>query len=182
MSQNSLFRPEAVEHSTRRLKGEVLLAAPLPAKLVGLVLAAITIAAALFAGFATYARTASLSGWLVPDKGLIRAAAPATGLIQKLLVTEGDVVPQGRRLVQIALAAETEGGNAGEAHARGLQEETAAQKARHAAVIARLDAETAQLRTRITNLEGELQQAGNQVTFQDKRLKLAQKQAAAIED
>ncbi len=118
--QNSLFRPEAVAHSTRRLQGEVLLAAPLPAKLMGFFLAAIVLAAALFAGFATYARTASLSGWLIPDRGLIRAASPASGLIQKVLVTEGDVVPQGQRLAQIALAAETEGGNAGEAHAKGL--------------------------------------------------------------
>ncbi len=179
--QNSLFRPEAVAHSTRRLAGEVLLAAPLPAKLIGLVLAAIVLAAALFAGFATYARTASLSGWLIPDRGLIRAAAPATGLIQKVLVKEGEVVPEGQRIAMIALAAETEGGNAGEAHARGLHEETVALKARKAATIARLEAEAEQTRSRIANFEGELQQAEDQVAFQDRRLKLAQKQAAAAE-
>ncbi len=179
--QNSLFRPEAVAYSTRRLQGEVVLAAPLPAKLIGLALAAIVLAAALFAGFATYARTASLSGWLIPDRGLIRAAAPVSGLIQKVLVTEGDVVPQGQHLAQIALAAETEGGNAGEAHAKGLAEETVALKAHGAANIARLEAEAGQLRTRITNFEGELKQAEEQVTFQERRLKLAQKQAAAAE-
>jgi membrane fusion protein len=179
--QNSLFRPEAVAHSTMRLQGEVLLAAPLPAKLIGLLLAAIVLAAALFAGFATYARTASLNGWLIPDRGLIRAASPASGLIQKVLVTEGDLVPQGQRLAQIALAAETEGGNAGEAHAKGLLEETAALKARQAATIARLEAETGQLRTRIVNFEGEHQQSEEQVAFQGRRLKLVQKQAAAAE-
>ncbi|MGO9547148.1 MAG: HlyD family efflux transporter periplasmic adaptor subunit [Rhodomicrobium sp.] len=178
---NSLFRPEAVEHNTRRLAGEVLLAAPLPAKLIGLLLAALVLAAAIFAGFATYARTASLSGWLIPDRGLIRAAAPATGLIQKVLVTEGDVVPEGQRLAQIALAAETEGGNAGETHARGLLQETAALKAHKAAAIARLKAEEEQTRARIVNFGGELQQAGAQISFQERRLKLAQKQAAAAE-
>ncbi len=178
---NSLFRPEAVEHNTRRLAGEVLLAAPLPAKLMGLLLAALVLAAAIFAGFATYARTASLSGWLIPDRGLIRAAAPATGLIQKVLVTEGDVVPEGQRLAQIALAAETEGGNAGETHARGLLQETAALKAHKAAAIARLKAEEEQTRARIVNFGGELQQAGAQISFQERRLKLAQKQAAAAE-
>ncbi len=178
---NSLFRPEAVEHNTRRLAGEVLLAAPLPAKLIGLLLAALVLAAAIFAGFATYARTASLSGWLIPDRGLIRAAAPATGLIQKVLVTEGDVVPEGQRLAQIALAAETEGGNAGETHARGLLQETAALKAHKAAAIARLKAEEEQTRARIVNFGGELQQAAAQISFQERRLKLAQKQAAAAE-
>lgn len=181
MSSNSLFRPEAVAHSTRRLQGEVLLAAPLPTQLIGIVLSAIVLAAALFAAFATYARTASLSGWLIPDQGLIRAAAPATGLIQKVLVKEGEVVPAGRRLAEIQLAAETEGGNAGEAHAKGLQEEAAALKARSAATIARLEAEAVQTRTRIVNFGGELKQAEAQIAFQDNRLKIAQKQAAAAE-
>src|SRR6516165_9021780 len=99
----SLFRPEAVEHSTRRLAGEVVLASPPSAKLVGLILSAIVLGALVFAAIATYARTASLAGWLVPNKGLIRAAAPATGLIQSILVNEGDIVPQGKRLAAINL-------------------------------------------------------------------------------
>ena len=106
-AMKNLFRPEAVAHSTRRLAGEVLLAAPLPAKLIGLFLSAIGLAALAFAAFATYARTASLSGWLVPNKGLIRAAAPATGVIQSILVSEGEIVPQGKHLAEIALGAET---------------------------------------------------------------------------
>jgi membrane fusion protein len=176
-----LFRPEAVAHSTRRLAGEVLLAAPLPAKLIGLALAGIVLAAALFASIATYARTASLSGWLIPDRGLIRAAAPATGLIQAVLVAEGDIVPQGHRLAQIAVAAEIEGGNAGEAHARGLQQETAALKARKVAAIARLEAEAELTRMRIASLEQELQHAGTQVALDERRLRLAQTQAGAAE-
>jgi membrane fusion protein len=93
----SLFRPEAVAHSTRRLAGEVLLAAPMPAKLIGLILSSIVIAALLFAYYATYARTASVSGRLIPNRGLIRAAAPATGQIKSLLVQEGQIVPAGQR-------------------------------------------------------------------------------------
>lgn len=177
----SLFRPEAVAHSTRRLAGEVLLAAPVSSKLIGLTLAGIVLAAALFAGFATYARTASLNGWVIPDRGLIRAAAPAAGLIQKVLVSEGEVVPQGQRLAEIALAAETKEGNAGETHARNLQQETAALKARKAATIARLQAETEQTRARIANFGRELQQAEAQVVFQERRLKLARTQASAAE-
>ncbi len=179
---NSLFRPEAVAHNTKRLAGEVLLAAPLPAKVVGLTLSGLVLTAALFAGFATYARTATLSGWLIPDRGLIRAAAPSTGLIQSVLVAEGDVVPQGRRLAEIALSAETKEGNAGESHARSLEEETAALKARKAATVARLNAEAEQTQTRLANFERELQEAESQVLFQLRRLKLAQTQATAAEE
>jgi membrane fusion protein len=177
----SLFRPEAIAHNTRRLAGEVLLAAPMSTKLIGLVLAGLVLTAALFAGYATYARTASLNGWLIPDRGLIRAAAPSTGLIQKVLVVEGQVVPQGQRLAEIALAAETKEGNAGESHARSLQEEVNALKARKAAAIARLQADADLTRSRIANLGRELQQAEAQVSFQERRLKLAQKQADAAE-
>jgi membrane fusion protein len=181
MSSKSLFRPEAVSHGARRLAGEVVLASPLPTKLIGLLLAAIVIAAAVFAGLATYARTESLSGWLVPDRGLIRAAAPSTGIIQKVLVTEGDVVPEGHRLAEITLAAETAEGNSGEGRAIGLRQEAAAVKARKAAAIARLEAEAAQAKVRIDNFGHELSEIEAQIALQEHRRKLSQRQANAAE-
>jgi membrane fusion protein len=122
---SKLFRPEAVAHVTRRLAGDVMLATPLPARVVGLVLAAIVLAAAVFAGVANYARKASVTGWLVPDQGFIRATAPAAGLIARLLVTEGDSVEEGQRLAEIRVAAEIAGGNAGHRFHR-LSRQTAA--------------------------------------------------------
>jgi membrane fusion protein len=177
----SLFRPEAIAHNTRRLAGEVLLAAPLPATLVGFVLAAAVLSAATFACFATYARTASLSGWVIPDRGLIRAAAPAAGLIQKVLVSEGDIVPEGQRLAEIKLAAETREGNAGETRAKNLEQETAALKARKETTIARLQAEAEQTRARVANMKRELNEAASQVALQERRLKLVQTQAEAAQ-
>jgi membrane fusion protein len=178
---NELFRPEAVAHSQRRLAGEVILAAPLSSRLIGITLSGIVLAAAVFAGLATYARTASLTGWVVPDKGLIRAAATGTGLIQKIFVKEGEVVPEGKRIAEIMLSAETAKGNAGANHAKGIQEERAALKARNAATIARLNAEAEQTKARLVDYSHELQQVQNQVAFQEKRLKLAQIQAQAAE-
>jgi membrane fusion protein len=126
----SLFRPEAVAHSSNRLAGEVVLAAPMTARMIGLILSSIVISALLFACFATYARTASVSGWLIPNRGLIRAAAPARGQIKSLLVQEGQIVSRGQRLAEIMLAAETAEGNAGERQAQGLQQEKEALKAK----------------------------------------------------
>ena len=177
----SLFRPEAVSHSTNRLTGEILLAAPLPAKILGLLLAAFVLAAALFAGFATYARTASVSGWLLPSRELIRAAAPATGLIKAVLVAEGDVVPQGSRLAEITLAAETAEGNVGESLARDLQQEVEALKTKRAAAIARLKAEGEQTKVRIANLDRELTETKAQIGLHERRLMLAQTQVRAAE-
>jgi membrane fusion protein len=163
------------------LAGEVLLAAPMPAKLIGLVLSSTVIAALLFAYCATYARTASLNGWLIPNRGLIRAAAPATGQIQIVLVSEGQLVSHGQRLAEITLSAETAEGNAGEKHARGLQQEFEALQARKAAAIARLKAEAEQTRVRNESLERELPELKAQIALHQRRLKLAQTQVSAAE-
>ena len=179
MSNKSLFRPEAVTHTARRLAGEVLLAAPLSSRLIGLALSAIVIAAAVFAGVATYARTESVSGWLVPDRGLIRAAAPSAGIIQKMFVSEGDIVPEGRHLAEITLSAETEDGNSGESRAAGLRQEAAAVKARKGAAIARLQAEAEQTRLRIGNFDRELSEIEAQIQLQIRRRQLSQTQVDA---
>jgi len=64
---SALFRPEAVTHARGRLSGEVVLVAPLPLRLLGLFLAAVVLAALTFAAWATYARKASVTGWLVGE-------------------------------------------------------------------------------------------------------------------
>lgn len=57
-----LFRDEALEHASKRLEGEVLLAVPLSSQAVGGIFAALVLGAALFASVATYARKENVSG------------------------------------------------------------------------------------------------------------------------
>src|SRR5579871_5860502 len=101
---SELFRKEAILHATRRLPGSVVLATPTSVRILGLFFSAIVFAAAAFASVATYARKATVSGWLVPDQGLIRAAAPTAGFIQKLVLNEGAIVEKGARLAEIQVA------------------------------------------------------------------------------
>jgi len=109
-----LFRREAVQHATRRLAGEVVLAAPLSVKTLGLVLAGILFAAVAFATQASYARKATVTGLLVPDQGMIRATVQASGMLETLMVREGDGVTRGQRIAVIGLAAVTSDGNVGD--------------------------------------------------------------------
>ena len=95
---SDLFRKEAVSHATRRLSGTVVLATPLSVRLLGLFFGGIVVAGVLLASMATYARKATVTGWLVPDLGLIRATAVAAGTVSAVGVKEGDVVEQGARL------------------------------------------------------------------------------------
>src|SRR5437868_6114232 len=109
-----VFRHEAVAHATRRLPGSVVIATPPSVRLLGLFFAGILLGAAAFAAAATYARKATVAGWLVPDQGMIRSTAPSPGFVQSLAVREGDVVERGARIAEIRVATDTADGNVGD--------------------------------------------------------------------
>lgn len=176
-----LFRREAVLYATRRLNGPVVLATPLSVKLLSGLLAGVIAVAAIFASTASYARKATVAGWLVPDLGLIKATAQAPGLVKKLLVSEGDVVEQGARIAEIGFSTETASGNSGERLAHSIATEKEAIKTRSEAQVAKLIAERAQAERRIKGLAGELAQAKSQVRLQQERLRLAQDLVARSE-
>ena len=168
------FRREAIAYATRRLAGPVVIASPLSIKLLGGLLAGIVIAAAVFAATATYARKATVTGWLVPDQGLVRATARAPGLVQRLFVKEGEIIEQGARIAELGLAVETAAGNVGDTMARSLLAEADALKAKSEAQRARLEAEAAQSKQRIAGLKREIEQARRQSALQEQRVALAQ--------
>src|SRR5215831_10780477 len=153
-----LFRKEAVSHATRRLAGTVVLATPLSVRLLGLFFGGIVVAVVLFASVATYARKATVTGWLVPDQGLIRAAATSAGFVERLVATEGEVVERGGRIAEIRIGTDIASGNVGDTMVKELRAEAAATQARARAQIERLNAEVAQLATRLANLAIELEQ------------------------
>jgi membrane fusion protein len=155
------------------LSGEVILATPLSVKTLGLLCAAVIFAAAAFAATATYARKANVAGWLVPDQGVIRVPSYATGLLQELLVKEGDVVEKGARIAEISVSTEMTSGNLGDIIAKGLSAETEAARARGEASQARLEAEVRQGQVRMVNLGKELEQTRAQAKLQETRITLA---------
>lgn len=169
-----LFRREAVRHATRRLEGEVILATPLSIKTLGLFLAAVIFAALVFLFNASYARKATVTGLLVPDQGMVRAASQATGSLQSIMVKEGDVVAAGDRLAVISLAAQITGGNVGDVISKGLTSEALAARAKAEAVLARLQVELEQAKNRLAKSETEQEFIRTQISLQEKRVELAE--------
>ena len=176
-----LFRREAVSHATRRLAGEVVLAAPLSVKTLGLLLAGIVLAAAVFATQASYARKASVTGLLVPDQGMIRVTAQSGGMLQTIMVREGDTVERGARIAVIDNAGETRTGNVGDIVAQGLQSEAAAARAKAQATLSRLAVETQQAGIRREKARTELTEIQVQLELQQQRAELAKSDLARIE-
>lgn len=178
---NDLFRPESVAHANSRLNGAVILAAPFSFRALGCLLATVVFVALAFASWGTYARKATVTGWLIPDVGFIRATAPAAGLITSVLVKDGQQVQQGQKIAEIKLASDIAGGNAGDAVAQALRAAAEAAEARGNARVAKLEAELAQTGTRIKNLRPELLAVTEMMKLQERRIVLAQQAVSSTE-
>jgi membrane fusion protein len=178
---SDLFRKEAILNATRRLPGPVVLATPLSVRVLGLFFGGLLVAAVIFASFATYARKATVTGWLVPDKGMIKATASASGVIQSFAVKEGDVVERGARIAEIRVAAETATGNVGERAIQQIREQLDALRAKTKAKTEQLDAEHAQVMLRIAKLEVERSELQQQTELQAQKVELAREQLTRAE-
>lgn len=178
---SELFRREAVQHATRRLAGDVVLATPLSVKTLGLFLSGIVFAAVLFASLASYARKATVTGLLVPDQGMIRVTLQSPGTLQSVMVKEGDLTKAGDRLAVVAMGAETAGGNVGEVVAKGLSSEAAAARSKAQSVLAKLQVEREQAAIRLTKSKIELKQVTTQLDLQQTRVDFAKQELARAE-
>lgn len=106
-----LFRTEVIEARRSQWLGPVLLTPRPPHRLFAtLAILAIAAIASLLA-FGEFTRKANVTGWLVPDKGLVQVFAPQQGVVTEVFQQEGARVPEGAPLV--ALSAERQTGVAG---------------------------------------------------------------------
>jgi membrane fusion protein len=150
--------------------------------MLGLFFGAIVLAVVLFVSMATYARKATVTGWLIPDHGLIRATAVAAGTVQTVSIGEGEVVQSGARLAEIRIGGETAAGNVGEIVAQQLRAEAEATRERARSRIERLSAETEQSLARLVKLRVELQQIQRQAALQMQRLDSARQELSRGEE
>ncbi|MFS2008167.1 HlyD family secretion protein [Duganella sp. CT11-25] len=90
-----LFRPEAVEHKNKRLHGVVILAYTWSYTALTVFFCCIVIALIVFAFSHGFTRKETVSGVVVPDRGVIRLAAPQSGVVTRIQAKEGDLLQVG---------------------------------------------------------------------------------------
>lgn len=95
-----LFRKEALEATRSEWLGEISLAQPMRFWVLTALAVAAALIIALILTFGTYTRRSSVTGQLVPSKGLTITPAPATGVVASL-VDEGEGVAEGDLLAVI---------------------------------------------------------------------------------
>jgi membrane fusion protein len=179
---SDLFRKEAVAHSAQRLSGAVILATPLSVRLLSLFFGSVVLAAVVGVCMATYARKATVTGWLIPDQGLIRATATSPGFVQAVFVKEGQVVEVGTTLAELRTGADGVNGNVSQAFLTQLRAESEAGRARTRSQVERLAAESQQASVRLTKSNLEREELRRQSALQSQRLEIARQDLARAQD
>ncbi len=101
-NMSKLFRKEVLDAKGQRLWGEVLIIQPPSFFVITMVFAIFVslIIALLFWG--TYARKETVTGYLVPDTGLVKIYARGNGTVVEQLVEEGQTVTKGDKLADVS--------------------------------------------------------------------------------
>lgn len=175
---SDLFRPEAVAHATRRLDGEVVLAAPLPTRLMGALLLGVLLLAAGFAAAGSYARRTTVPGWVVPEGGLIRVTARSGGVVEALNVREGQAVRAAAALAVVRLSTDLANGDSARALDAQLAAEGLAADAQAAAARLKLRGQRAELADRAVLVRRQAEEARGRVQLLEERRRLADEAAA----
>ena len=163
-----LFRPEV----TRRESwlGEVSVVQPPAASLAAgfAVLAAALVVALLACG--EYSRRSRVGGQLVPDLGMVTAAAPVSGTARGPAAGEGTQVEAGETLLAIVTPRSTRGGDTTAALLAALDRRGAAVRASHEAEAALLATRLEGLRENLAAARAELELAVVSVQAEERRL------------
>jgi membrane fusion protein len=103
----SLFRPEALEHRERDWLGSIQLLRPVSLTVLTAAAVVVAIAVAAYLVLGEYTRKARVTGYLVPDRGLIRLVAPQAAMVVESHAVEGRSVHAGDVLFVLAVGQAT---------------------------------------------------------------------------
>jgi len=170
----NLFRREALEHRRQDWLGSIQLIRPVSLSvLTGLVV----LTAAVVAGYLTlgeYTRKARVSGYLVPDRGVIRLVPPQAAMVVEAQATEGQAVHAGDVLFVLAVGQATLSGDTQAAVQSSLatREQSLQSAARERVQLEQ--AQSAAIDAQIADMRRELDAMAVEAGLQRQRLALAQ--------
>jgi membrane fusion protein len=170
-----LFRPEVLRERQAEWLGTILLK-PRAMHWWFAAAAALTVAAILaLLLIASYTKKARVSGWLVPQQGMVRVFAPRPAVVTALRVREGAQVAQGQALAE--LSAEEQSTSLGDTQAgavRALEAQRATLDVESRRSEELFGQQRAALGERLVALGSELDSMKQEIGVQNKRLALAQ--------
>lgn len=110
-----MFRLEVLEYrksvTGARLFGPTIVAVPITWTAITILFTVVFLSSLLFLGTASYSRTASVVGMIVPDAGVARIISPRDGVVAEVFVKEGGVVNSGDPLLRAEVLVSSESGS-----------------------------------------------------------------------
>lgn len=177
----SLFRPEVVEGRRQDWLGSIQLIRPVSFAVLTALVTATAVAVASYLSVGEYTRKARVSGYLVPDRGVIRLVTPQAATVIERKVVEGQVVRQGDVLFVLSLERATLGGDTQAAVQSSLAARERSLQAASQQQAKLQQAQIAALQRQIADMRRELGQMSAEAGLQRERLVLAQQAQARLE-
>jgi membrane fusion protein len=177
----SLFRPEVVEGRRQDWLGSIQLIRPVSFAVLTALVTVTAVAVASYLSVGEYTRKARVSGYLVPDRGVIRLVTPQAATVLERHVAEGQAVRQGDVLFVLSLERATLGGDTQAAVQSSLAARERSLQASSQQQAKLQQAQSAALQRQIADMRRELAQMGTEGTLQRERLALAQQALARLE-
>ena len=170
-----LFRQQVFTEQQNQWLGRVLLARSIPYTIFALfgLLAATGVLALLF--FGDYTRKERISGWLIPQQGMVQVFSPTAGYIAEMRVDEGSEVEAGDTLMIVSteLSSEALGGTQQEVIRR-LQLRRASLQSDQKLTEQLFEQRRSDLEVRVAAAAEELEHREREIEVQRERLALAE--------
>ena len=177
----SLFRPEVLENRQRDWLGSIQLIRPVSLAVLTLFVMATAAAVAIYLVFGEYTRKARVSGYLVPDQGVIRLLSPQVATLLESHAVEGAAVRQGDVLFVLSVGQSTLSGDTQTAvqSSLALREQSLQGASRQRGVLEKN--QLAALDRQVEDMRRELNSMVAEADLQRERLALAQQAQARLE-
>ncbi len=173
-----LFRPEALHGRQQAWLGSIQLLQPLSLKLLSAAAIAAVLLTCTFLSLAEYTRKARVSGYLVPDRGVLRISATHTATVLQREVSEGQAVKQGDVLFVLALDSANQA-EAGIAQNLTLRQQSLQSTSDHQRQLVRT--QQLALEQRRAGLQRELGQMQTETALHEERLMLGREALARLQ-
>ncbi len=174
-----LFRPEALAGQQQSWLGSIQLLRPLSLKLLTACAVGSVVLVGVFLCTAEYSRKARVSGYLVPDRGVLRITAPQAATVLARRVSEGQAVKSGDILFELSL--DSASSQAGEGVARSLLEREASLREALAQLEPQFQQQRQGLERRLAAQQGELDAAEQESKAHRERRRLAREELTRAE-
>lgn len=172
-TEAALFRAEVLASPGEQRFGGVLIHQPWGYRVAAILAGVLILLVGAFAYFGSYTRKASVTGLLMPEQGMLRLTSVAAGLLADIRVTEGQYVEAGQVLFVVSGERFSISGGTQQLIAEQLAQRSLLLQRNRALASERTTGQLRMLDSRLTAIDGELQQFREEVRLLGRRVELA---------